>query len=61
MFLYIKGFVTFEKDVVDWITLIIGRDFRKYRAKVKRMDRVSMNYVIDALGIIEKDVNKCRR
>ena len=61
MFLFIKGFLTFEKDVVDWITLIIGRDFRKYRSRVKRMDRITMNYIMDAFGLIEKDVDKCRR
>ena len=59
--LLFKGFVTFQKDVVDWMTLIVGRDFRKYRSKVKRMDRVSMKYVMDAFGLIEKDVNNCRR
>ena len=60
-FTIFQGYATFDKDVHDWLTLIIGRDYRKFRTKIKRMDRVSINYIINAFELVEKESAHCRR
>ena len=58
-FLCVQGYFGFDKEVIDWLTLTIGRDYRQFRTKLKRMDRISINYVLDAFELVENN-NQCR-
>ena len=54
-----QGYFGFDQDVIDWLTLTIGRDYRQFKKKLKRMDRVSVNYILDAFELVEQN-NHCR-
>ena len=45
--------------MADWLILTIGRDYRKFRRKFKRIDRVATNYILQAFEMVE-NLNQCR-